>query len=201
MGIWRARVSECRQGVYRILVIDSPGIGVQSPITVRRLPLICWALLATLVLVGTPATAAITYIYDELGRLRAVIDPAAAGGTASYSYDAVGNILSITRQPASQVAIIEFTPKRGPVGTSVTIQGTGFSATPAENAVTVNGVAAAVGSATATELVATVPAGATMGPIAVTAPGSRSRSERPRELCDGGRWPDDGEPRSVCDRV
>jgi len=85
--------------------------------------------LAGLLGVSASADAAITYIYDELGRLRAVIDPSQTDGTAIYTYDAVGNILSITRQPASQVAIIEFNPKRGPVGTTVTIQGTGFGAT------------------------------------------------------------------------
>jgi hypothetical protein len=86
------------------------------------------AMLFGLLLIPGAVTADIRYVYDELGRLRAVIDPSQTDGTAIYGYDAVGNITSITRQPASQVAIIEFRPKRGPVGTTVTLQGTGFSA-------------------------------------------------------------------------
>ncbi len=129
-------------------------------------------------LFGAPALAVadITYIYDELGRLRAVVDPSQTDGTAIYTYDAVGNILSITRQPSSQVAIIEFNPKSGPVGTTVTLQGNGFSATPSQNAVTFNGTAATVTSATANQLVVTVPSGATTGPIGVTASGGSATS-------------------------
>jgi YD repeat-containing protein len=120
---------------------------------------------------GALAHADITYIYDELGRLRAVIDPSQTDGTAIYSYDAVGNILSITRQSASQVSIIEFVPKSGPVGSTVTIQGTGFSATPSQNAVAFNGTAATVTAASANELTVTVPVGATTGAIGVTVSG------------------------------
>jgi YD repeat-containing protein len=108
----------------------------------------------------------ITYIYDDLGRLTAVVDP--SGDTGIYTYDAVGNLLSIERQSSSVVSIIEFTPKSAPVGTSVTIHGTGFSETPGENAVTFNGVPATVISATATRIVGTVPSGAASGPITVT---------------------------------
>jgi hypothetical protein len=50
----------------------------------------------------------------------------------------------------------------------VTISGTGFSTVAGENTVTFNGIAATVTSATATQIVAPVPAGATSGPIAVS---------------------------------
>ncbi len=69
--------------------------------------------------VQTVRAADISYIYDELGRLRAVVDP--GSDTAVYNYDAVGNLLSISRQSSSVVSIIEFTPDSGPVGTAVTI--------------------------------------------------------------------------------
>lgn len=65
----------------------------------------------------------IVYVYDELGRLVAVIDT--AGEAAVYSYDAVGNLLSISRYSSSLASIIEFTPNSGPIGTTVTIYGTG----------------------------------------------------------------------------
>ncbi len=42
------------------------------------------------------ARADISSIYDALGRLIAVVDP--SGDTAVYHYDAVGNLLSISRQ-------------------------------------------------------------------------------------------------------
>ena len=67
----------------------------------------------------------ITYTYDDLGRLTAVADP--SGNTGIYTYDAVGNLIAIERQSSSVVSIIEFAPKSAPVGTSITIHGTGFS--------------------------------------------------------------------------
>lgn len=118
--------------------------------------------------------ADIVYLYDRLGRLIAVVDP--ASDTAVYSYDAVGNLLSIARQSSSTVAIVSFDPPSGPVGATVTIQGTGFSATPAQNTVTFNGVSATVSGASANQLVITVPPGATTGTIGVTAPGGSATS-------------------------
>src|SRR6185369_16386149 len=73
----------------------------------------------------------VKYVYDDLGRVAAVIDP--AGDTARYNYDSVGNLVSISRQSSTLVSILEFTPKIGLAGTVVTIYGTGFSATPSNN--------------------------------------------------------------------
>src|ERR1043165_7847030 len=111
------------------------------------------------------AANGITYIYDELGQLVAVVSPSEA---ATYSYDEVGNLLSITRRNAALVSVIEFTPNGGGVGTEVTTFGTAFSSTPANNTVKFNGVTATVTSSTPTQIVTTVPAGATTGPISVT---------------------------------
>ncbi len=116
----------------------------------------------------------ISYQYDELDRLVSVIDPAT--DSATYSYDAVGNLLAIGRSPVSTVKIIEFTPNSGMTGSPVTIFGTGFSPTPAQNTVKFNGVIATVASVSATQIVTTVPAGAASGPIAVTAPGGAASS-------------------------
>ena len=58
----------------------------------------------------------VNYIYDDLGRLVGVVD--GQGNAAVYAYDAVGNILSISRITAGQVSIIYFTPSSGPVGTA-----------------------------------------------------------------------------------
>jgi YD repeat-containing protein len=116
----------------------------------------------------------ISYIYDDLSRLIGASD--SQSNTAVYSYDAVGDLLSITDNPSSQVTIIGFDPQSGPVGASVTVSGTGFSPTASQDTVSFNGTAATITSATATQLVATVPAGATSGTIAVTAPGGSATS-------------------------
>jgi YD repeat-containing protein len=132
------------------------------------------ALAVTLLAFASVAQAQISYIYDELGRLKAVVDP--ANDTAIYTYDAVGNLLSIARQSSSTPVIVALTTSAAMVGATVTIEGTGFSTTPSQNTVTFNGTAATVTSASATKLVVTVPTGATTGSIVVTAPGGNATS-------------------------
>jgi YD repeat-containing protein len=118
----------------------------------------------------------IQYVYDDLGRLSHVIDP--TGQVAEYVYDAVGNILEIRRSTLAGLAILDFAPTRGPVGTQVTIQGRGFSVVAAENQVGFHGARASILSATNTQLVVTVPPGATTGPMTVTAGGTTAASAR-----------------------
>ncbi len=129
----------------------------------------------------------ITYQYDDAGRLIGVVD--SQNGAAKYAYDAVGNILSITRVTQGQVGITGFTPSSGAVGTAVTISGTGFSPTVGQNTVTFNGVAATVTSATTNQLVATVPTGASTGAIAVTAPGGSDTSASSFTVTSGSDTP------------
>jgi len=62
-------------------------------------------------------------------------------------------------------AITRFTPKSGPVATKVTITGKNLS--PATK-VAFNGTPATLVSDTATQIVVTLPAGATTGPVSVT---------------------------------
>jgi YD repeat-containing protein len=111
------------------------------------------------------AQSNVQYVYDALGRLTQVIDP--SGNAAVYNYDAVGNLLSITRSTTSSsaLAIFSFSPAQGAVGQTVTIQGQNFSATPSSNTVKFNGTVATVTAATTNQLTTTVPAGATTGPI------------------------------------
>ncbi len=122
----------------------------------------------------------VLYAYDELGRLVQVTDP--AGESAIYRYDAVGNILAIERPGANAVAISAFTPVSGVVGTTVTIYGTGFATTPANNNVTFNGTAAVVTTSSPTQIVVTVPSGATTGAIGVTTPNGSATSAAPFTL-------------------
>ena len=70
--------------------------------------------------------------------------------------------------------ITGFTPASGPVAASVTISGTNFTGA---TAVKFNGVSAASFSVTSsTAIQATVPAGATTGPLSVTTPGGTATS-------------------------
>jgi len=69
---------------------------------------------------------------------------------------------------SAQPTISSFSPASGSVGTSVTITGNNFSATPANNIVFFGAVKANIIGATTTQLTVTVPAGATYQPITVT---------------------------------
>ena len=119
-------------------------------------------------------TGPVAYSYDALGRLVGVV--AASGDAAQYNYDAVGNILSIVRTLTAQPSILSFTPTSGPVGTTVTIAGSNFNPTAANDAVSFHGTSATVNSATSTQLVVTLPSGATSGPISLTVPAGTATS-------------------------
>src|SRR5579862_7710882 len=129
----------------------------------------------------------ITYTYDAHGRLAGASD--SLGNTATYQYDAVGNLLSINQGSSSQMSIIQISPTQGPIGTTVTISGTAFSSNPAQDAVSFNGTAATVTSATTTQLVVTVPSGATTGTISVTAPSGTATSTQTFTVTSGSGRP------------
>ncbi len=75
--------------------------------------------------------------------------------------------------------ITSFSPVSGPIGTTVTIAGTNFSSTPANNIVYFGAAIAMVTAATATQLTVTVPAGATYQPITVNVGGLTAYSAKP----------------------
>lgn len=64
-------------------------------------------------------------------------------------------------------AIAAFAPAQAQVGDSVTVSGTGFSPVAAENLLSFNGAQAPMAAATAMQLTASVPVGATSGPTAL----------------------------------
>jgi len=119
--------------------------------------------------VAATAASPITYVYDELGRLEAVIDASQTNGLARYLYDAVGNLTQITRTSITTTPrVVEFHPHQVSTGSSITIYGTGFSSTPSQNVVTfIGGATATPTAATATTLTVTVPAAAQAGAIKV----------------------------------
>jgi YD repeat-containing protein len=72
----------------------------------------------------------VKYIYDDLGRLHQVIDP--QGNVATYNYDAVGNLISITRSTgisAPQITGISPNYAFGGDTVNVTISGNGLIGT------------------------------------------------------------------------
>jgi hypothetical protein len=87
----------------------------------------------------------------------------------------------------SQPTITSFTPISGPVGTSITITGTNFSATPANNIVYFGGVrATTISAASTTQLTVVVPPGAMHQPISVTVAGLKAYSAKPFVVAFGG---------------
>ena len=78
--------------------------------------------------------------------------------------------LYLTSAPAfaQTPTVTSISPTSGNVGTTVTITGTNFDATPANNTVFFGATQATVTAASSTSLTVTVPTGATFGPIQVT---------------------------------
>lgn len=83
---------------------------------------------------------------------------------------------SFTKAPTARIASLS--PASGPYGTRVTITGTGFGPDPAAHAVAFNGVRAAVEAGPGGALVATVPVGATTGPVVLALDGGASAGPR-----------------------
>jgi YD repeat-containing protein len=106
------------------------------------------------------------YVYDNNGRLHAVISP--SGEAAVYEYDAAGNITAIRRLAAHSLAILAFSPHEGLPGDQVTFTGVGFGG--GVTNVSFNGASATVVSVTPSRVVATVPAAATTGLVTITTP-------------------------------
>src|SRR5207237_4813134 len=88
----------------------------------------------------------------------------------------VSETIGVADAPAasfSPTAILGFTPASGPIGTSVVVTGINLNGA---TSVTFNGTSAEVTDSSASALTATVPAGATTGRIAVTAPSGTAAS-------------------------
>jgi hypothetical protein len=117
---------------------------------------------------GTAAST--TYDHDALGRLIQVEIPS-LNSVQSYIYDAAGNITASPITPMSSLSLGGLSSPQAPAGSQITIYGSGFSTTRGDNSVTINGTTATVVSATATQLVVSVPPGATSGLIRVTTGG------------------------------
>jgi len=156
---------------------------------------LCWLLWSTVSPRGivqaqngpAPSTTS-TYVYDANGRLAAVTK--GDGTSAPYTYDALGNLVQVGGAiPAGQLALFTFTPSHGEAGTAITINGQGFSSALANDSVSFNGTAATVASASPTQLITSVPAGASAGPITATVGGQAVSSTTPFIVDDTGLPP------------
>ncbi|MEU8702411.1 polymorphic toxin-type HINT domain-containing protein [Streptomyces sp. NPDC048680] len=139
-----------------------------------------------------PTVSNAVYAYDAVGRLVGVTDP--SGETARYRYDEAGNRLGVDRFASSSLSVLSMVPVRAAAGAKVTLSGTGFSTTAANNTVALGGTAAVVTSATATRLVLTVPAGAGDGKASVSVGGSSAQSPEDFELASSGPVVSEMEP-------
>jgi YD repeat-containing protein len=145
----------------------------------RRFRRISWSILAgwwrglfvsSLILLLLPIFAAAQedqtsrYVYDDDGRLRAVIAP--NGEAAVYEYDSAGNFTAIRRLGADALELLTFAPRSGVVGTRVVFYGVGFGA--GVSTVTFGGgVVGTLVGFTNTTITAIVPEGAITGPVTI----------------------------------
>lgn len=106
------------------------------------------------------------YVYDDNGRLRAVVSP--TGEAAVYEYDAAGNFTAIRRLAANALELLDFFPKQGVPGDLVSFIGVGFGTT--VNSVSFNGASAQVVSVNNTMIAARVPQPATTGLVTIDTP-------------------------------
>lgn len=120
---------------------------------------------------GTKAT----FTVNSNVLITAIVPAGATTGPIAVT-DSEGMATSATNftvTPSPVPTITAFDPTSGPVGTSVVITGTGFTGA---SSVTFDGTASAFTVDSNTQMAATVPTGATTGPIAVTTPGGTATS-------------------------
>ena len=112
---------------------------------------------------------AATVTYASGNRLVVIVPAGAGTGDISITTQA-SSVTSASTFTVVPVSVTSFSPSSAVAGTVLTINGGGFDSTPANNTVLINGIPAAVSSATVTQLQVTVPSGATPGHISVNAP-------------------------------
>jgi hypothetical protein len=100
----------------------------------------------------------------------------------SAGCDSIAHLTLLVSLCNTSPTITSFSPTSGPVGTTVTITGTNFNTTAANNIVYFGAVKAVVNGATATTLTVTAPVGATYQPITVTTGGLTAYSAQSFDL-------------------
>ena len=135
----------------------------------------------TIVITGTNFTGAGSVTFNGVNapftlnsptQITTLVPMGATYGPVTVTVSGSSNGLTFTVIPSLPL-IIAFSPMGGPVGAVVTLTGNDFAGT---TAVTFNGVSAPFTFISGTALTATVPAGATTGPITVTTAGGTGSS-------------------------
>jgi len=101
---------------------------------------------------------------------------AVTGGNNSALATATFDNVSVSSAAAPAPVITSLSATAGPVGTPVTITGSGFGSTQGNSAVYLNGAPVAVNSWSATSITITIPSGATSGPMSVSVAPSMNSS-------------------------
>ncbi len=129
-------------------------------------------------------TAAISFSVVSATSLAATVGTGISGNVSVTTPLGTAALGGFTLVPTP--SITSFTPTSGPVGTSVTITGTNFDATPSNNIVFFGATQAIVTVATTTSLTVTVPVGATYQPITVLTNSLLAYSSKPFEVTFAG---------------
>ena len=120
-------------------------------------------------------TAALSFTVDSTAQITATVPVGATTGTISVT-DGEGtgtSLVPFTVSPSLPPTLVAFLPLSGPVGTPVTVTGTGFTGA---SSVTFDGQAATFSVTSDLQIDTTVPAGADTGAISVTTPGGVATS-------------------------
>ncbi|HUM46693.1 MAG TPA: gliding motility-associated C-terminal domain-containing protein, partial [Chitinophagales bacterium] len=120
-------------------------------------------------LVGNEGNLVTYYKMDEVGQGSGItVNNSQVTGSVlnglTFGVPCSSPVFTILASPT----ITSLSNSSGIIGSTVTITGTNFSTTPANNIVKFNGTTATVSAASASSLTVTVPAGALSGPITVT---------------------------------
>ena len=142
--------------------------------TFSTLLLLAVALLAAPSLVSAQNVST-RYVYDDRGRLYAVVSP--AGEAAVYEYDLAGNHVATRRVAAGELPFLYCTPSQGAAGDIVTCFGAGVGS--GASFIAFNGVAGELVAAGSWYVVGRVPGAATTGPVSIGMPGGVVTSRMP----------------------
>jgi hypothetical protein len=155
-------------GVYTVTVVPAPTVSGFTPASgpVGTSVTITGTGLTGAAAVTFGAVAATDFTVDSATSIKAVVPAGAATGKVAVT-TLGGTATSTGNFTVSSPTITSFTPTSGLSGASVTITGTGFTGA---TAVRFNGTDAAYIVNSSTQITATVPDGATTGPVAVNTP-------------------------------
>ena len=112
---------------------------------------------------GIPVSS---YSVNSINQIVATVGEGANGNVSVTTVKGTGSLPGYIFYPPPIIS--SFAPLQGPIGAAVTINGSNFNTTPANNIVYFGSVKANVQSASSNQLVVTVPIGAAYAPISVT---------------------------------